>query len=171
MKKTKTVFENLPASTPYDAALDKAMKLLAVAARTRYEIADRLSRVGFDQGTIEAVDERLVELGILDDDLLAADLAEKAVAKGQAPAAIRGMLLARGINRGTAQAAIAEVADPDQELARATELAKRRARTYGSLPRHVAYRRLSGFLANKGYDLELVGRVCRLVLDDPSEVD
>lgn len=167
MSREPQTFENLPALTPYDAAMDKAMKLLAVAARSRREIADRLERAGYDGETVGLVDARLVELGLLDDEVFAQDFAERAAAKGQAPAMIRAALAKKGVAAETADQALAEASPPEAERERALELARRRCRSYGSLPPHVARRRLMGFLAGKGYDLDLVREVCVEVLGTP----
>ena len=50
-----------------------------------------------------------------------------------------------------ARAALAEIDDPESERARAVELARSRARRMGSLAPEVAYRRLAGLLARRGF--------------------
>lgn len=169
MKRAQQTFENLPAPTSYDAAMDKAMKLLAVSARSRHEIRDRLNRAGYDAVTIRTVDSRLIELGLVDDVVFAEDFVERAAAKGQAPAAIRAGLAAKGVDQSTVRQALADCSSPEDERIRAMELATRRVRSYGSLPRQVAQRRLMGFLAGKGYDFDLIKQVCAEALGTSEE--
>ena len=51
-------------------------------------------------------------------------------------------------------------------MALATELARKKWRSVHSLPREVAYRRMAGALARKGYAPGLAFEVVRGVLDD-----
>ena len=62
----------------------------------------------------------------------------------------------------------AEGADPADERAAALELAYRKVRSMASLERQVAYRRLAGMLARRGYGPGTVSSVLAEVLGDPA---
>ncbi len=82
-------------------------------------------------------------------------------------------LVAKGVDRESARAAMAELDDPGAERARAEELARGRAARMAGLPSDAAYRRLVGFLARRGYAPSLCRDVARRALavdpvDDPA---
>ena len=155
-------FESLPADVEYDRALDKALRLLTVRARSRLEIGERLGRAGFGGEVIEKVEARLGELGLIDDLAFAELWAEQAIAgRGLSSRMIRRELASRGIPPGVANDALGSCGD---DYDRALGLARRRAMTYGGLTKIKAFRRLAGFLAQRGYDEETVEEVCSEVL-------
>jgi regulatory protein len=73
---------------------------------------------------------------------------------------IQAELRARGVSKDLA--AEASVEDPDEELARARQLAGRRASRMENLPTEAVLRRITGLLARKGFDPE----TCRLVASE-----
>lgn len=156
----------LPADVDYDRALDRAMKLLAERARSRWEVRDRLRRAGFDDHVVAKVDARLVELAILDDYAFACLLTEHYRGQGISDSLIRFQLRARGVDPGTSERAMADT-ESDRDAERALQLARRRARTYGDMPAATAYRRLASLLVRNGYEEDLVAEVCRRVLGEP----
>jgi regulatory protein len=159
--------EPLPAVVDYDRALDKALKLLTFRARSRHEIKDRLARAGFAQDVVERVDARLFELGLLDDPGFAKEFADQAMARGLSLQMVRHQLSTRGVAPEVVDVALAEEAWGD--LDRALGLARRRAMTYGDLPKSTAFRRLAGYLAQKGYEEEVITEACYQVLGDPED--
>jgi regulatory protein len=72
-----------------------------------------------------------------------------------AKSAIARELREKGIDQPTLEEALADI-DSDAELTRAKELAEVRARRLVSLEPEVAKRRLSGYLARKGYSGNIV---------------
>lgn len=154
----------------YARALDRAKRLLAHRSRSRQELRDRLLRAGFHEEAVERVEARLAEVGILDDAALARNWIEgSALSRGTAREAILHQLRARGIDPKTVEEALEEVMRETQEteLERAVRIARKRSRGYGSLAKEVAWRRLAGFLANRGYDEDVVAGACREVLGEP----
>ncbi len=59
-----------------------------------------------------------------------------------------------------------EAIDGDDEYRAAQQLAQKKARTLGSVDRQVAYRRIAGYLARRGYSSSLVHEVVAGVLQD-----
>jgi regulatory protein len=78
---------------------------------------------------------------------------------------IQAELRARGV--GKEMAAEVSVEDPDEELARATELAERRASRMGDLPPEAVLRRITGLLARRGFDPDICRRVASEVARSP----
>jgi regulatory protein len=146
-------------------AREAALRLLTVRERSAVELRSRLRQKGFDPEVIVAVLDRLQESDLQDDGRFAAQFAQTAVARGMAGRRIQAELRARGVEAGLA--AEASVEDPDAELARARELAGRRASRMGNLPREAVLRRITGLLARRGFDPETCYRVASEVARSP----
>jgi hypothetical protein len=83
-------------------AMKRAMRLLAVRARSCHEIRDRLSRIGFDEATVEAVEVRLLNVGLLDDSAFAAEVVRRGVDTGRSARLTRQDLRRFGVDAETA---------------------------------------------------------------------
>ena len=106
---------------------------------------------------------RLEGVGLIDDEAFARSLAEHAMAsRKEAPRAVARRLALAGIERTTAADALEQVGGDEEE--RAEALATERVSRLRGLEPPVAYRRLSGLLARRGYGREVAGRVARRVL-------
>lgn len=118
-----------------------------------------------DDGTIDAVIASFTRLGYLDDGDLAEQLVHTATSrKGEGRRAIAQTLAKRGIPREVADAALAAL--PDDDLERALEFARSKARSMTSLDREVALRRLSGQLTRRGYSGSIALDAARRALDE-----
>lgn len=149
----------------YEAALNKALKALARRARSKREMRTLLSRAGFRDEDVQAVEDRLVELHLLDDRAFACEVVESyGKGRGESTQALRHRLSFEEIPSEQVEAAISEVLGEEIDLERALGLGVRRARAYRKLQPDIAARRLTSFLAQKGYDSEIVRDVCRQVL-------
>jgi regulatory protein len=138
---------------------------LTVRERSSVELRSRLRQKGFDPEVIVAVLDRLQESDLQDDGRFAAQFAQSAVGRGMAGRRIQAELRARGV--GKEIAAEVSVEDPDEELARATELAERRASRMGDLPPEAVLRRITGLLARRGFDPDICRRVASEVARSP----
>lgn len=133
---------------------ERALRLLTVRPRSRRELGTRLRRAGFEPEEVEAELARLEEVGLVDDEAFARELAEHHLANRRSGRrAVVGALMAKGVARETIEATLDDL-EPDgtDETERATELARERVRRLGGLPPEIAYARLVGFLARRGYD-------------------
>ncbi len=153
------------AHTPHDAAAtdelgddevrEKAEQALLRKLRSRsLSLAESRSVVRGIDGAGDALADDLVDhfvdLGYLDDAVLAEQLALSGVEKrGQGRRAIIQTLLQRGIPRDVAETAVASLPDDDDE--RAVEFARGKVRSIVGLEYDVALRRLAGQLARRGY--------------------
>lgn len=118
-----------------------------------------------DEAAIEGVIASMDEYGYLDDAALAEQLVHSGVdRKGQGRQLIAQTLAKRGIPRDIADAALATL--PDDDLERALEFARGKARSMQNLDRDTALRRLSGQLARRGYGGSLAMTAARIALDE-----
>lgn len=151
---------------------ERALGLLAVRQRSRRELRSRLIAAGFEP---EAVDEELTALeavGLVDDEAFARSVAEHGMGRRlEGRRAVASALAAKGVDRSLIEAAVAEAAGEGEEE-RAMELARSRASRMAGLAPEAAFRRLSGFLARRGYDSGLARRAAAAALRvDPDAGD
>lgn len=155
-----------PAPGPQDdpgdpAAVAKSvcLRLLADAARSRYQLEEVLRRRGIPDDVAGRVLDRLTEVGLLDDAAYAsAFVLSKQRDRGLGRAALRAELRRKGISAVLAEAAVA-VVDVESERERAFSLVAKRldAAMFAGLP--AARRRLLGLLARRGYAASLAASV------------
>lgn len=135
-----------------EQAKESALRLLAVRARSRAELAQRLSAKGYSPEVTEQVLDRLAEVGLIDD----ADFARQWVRQrhgfsGKGRRALEQELRRKGVSQEDSAAAL-EGVTADDEYERATELVRRKLRSLpAGLDREKAIRRLVGMLARRGY--------------------
>lgn len=114
------------------------------------EMRDFLAKRDFDDSDVELECERLLGVGLLDDFALAEALIRQLRdRKGLGRAALVAELRRRKLDPEAIDAALEDL--DDDELARAIELACKRAPQVRSLDDQTARRRLGAFLMRKGY--------------------
>lgn len=114
---------------------------------------------------VDAVIARVTGMGYLDDAALAEQLVHVAVdRKGQGRQVIAQTLTKRGIPRDVADAAIGAL--PDDDLDRALEFARTKARAMSGLDHDTAVRRLMGQLARRGYGGSIAANAARQALSE-----
>lgn len=140
-----------PGGSP-EQAKEACLRLLAIRARSRAELAQRLSAKGFASEVAEPALDRLAEVGLIDD----AEFARQWVRQrhnfsGKGRQALAQELRRKGVAQEDAAAALDSLS-ADDEHERATELVRRKLRTLpAGLDREKAIRRLVGMLARRGY--------------------
>lgn len=147
---------------------ERALRLLSVRPRSRRELRDRLLRAGFEPEEVEEELGRLEAVGLVDDERFARALAEQQlVGRGAGPRGALAALAARGVERSTAEAALAEVAAGEGipgEEERALALALARVGRLRGLPVERAYGRLVAFLLRRGHSPEIAREAARKAL-------
>lgn len=153
--------------------MDKALELLSFRPRSESELETRLRREGHASEVIAAAIERCRELGYLDDRAFAlSHVRDRLRLNPRGRRALRSELYRKGVDRGVAEEAIEEAfresGIEERELAR--ELAAKRAGALDRLERSAARRRLSSYLARRGFPGAIVRDVVRetLACADPS---
>lgn len=141
-----------------------SMNALARRGLSVQELRDNLARRGFSDEEIQSEIDRLAGVGLLDDGELARTLVRTLRdRKGLGLAALTAELRRRRIDGAAIDAALAEADDGD-ELARAQELATKRAPQLRHVEPDAARRRLGGYLLRKGYSAGVVTTVVDRVL-------
>ena len=128
-----------------------SLRALTRRGLSQRELERTLRDRGIDEDTIGVEVERLTRVGLVDDLALAQTLVGALQErKGLGRSAIATELTRRLLAPTAIEYAL-ELVDTGDELARAKELARKRAAQLGSLDRDAAIRRLTAYLARRGY--------------------
>lgn len=150
---------------PEGVARQTLLDQLAVRARSRSELQQKLARKGVPAEVSEPLLDRFTEVGLIDDGAFAqAWVEQRSRTKGLGRRALMQELRRKGVEQVHIEAALSEIgADEERDAAR--ELAEKRLRSLSRLEPAVQRRRLEGFLARKGYSGGLVSEVVREVIE------
>jgi regulatory protein len=148
------------------ATYDRALNLLALRARSAAELRRLLLRKGEPASHVERAVDRLVQAGFLDDASFARQFTRSRVlGAGLSRRRVQGELARRGVARELADAAIDEVfaeesVDEEDTLER---VARKKLKSLARFDEATRRRRLFAFLARRGYDVDDIGRVVRVL--------
>ena len=139
--------------------------MLAVAPKTRAQLARALARRGVPEDAAEAVLGRFAEVGLIDDAMFAnAWVESRHYGRGLSGRALAAELRTRGVPADDIKAAVGGL-DPEQEIATARSLVARRLAATRGQPTPARIRRLIDVLARKGYSQALAYRLAREALE------
>lgn len=148
-----------------DAAEASLLRKLRTRQLSVSESRGVLIAAGMTGGAADELLDQFERLGYLDDVSLSQQLVRAAVErKGQGRQAISPLLTRRGIPRDVVDAVLSEM--PDDDLERALEFARTKARSLGARDRETALRRLLGQLARRGYPSSVSMTAARQALDE-----
>ncbi len=154
-------------------AVGRAILLDALtgAARTRKELADKLSKREVPDEVATELLDRFTEIGLIDDASFAQQWVEsRHRSRGLAPRALAQELRRKGVGDDETKVALEQIDEGDQRAA-ARALVEKKMRSMRGLDPQVATRRLAGLLARKGYGAGLAYSVVREALADRDEED
>lgn len=140
---------------PVAVAREIALRQLTAKDRTREELARALARRNVPPDAARVVLDRLEEVGLVDDARYASGLVESVQRRPRSRAVVRKELSDRGVPAEIVEDAIAAL-DADTERDAALGLARKKAKAVSGLPRPVAFRRVSGALARRGFGSSVV---------------
>lgn len=134
----------------YPEALDRAVGLLSVRARSKQEVERRLAERGYLPDTVEMVLYKLERERLLNDEAFAQAWAEGRAARGMGKARLRQELRMKGVESDIADDAINAL--DDEEMARqAQALAERLLRRLADEPPQNARRKALAAMQRRGY--------------------
>jgi regulatory protein len=146
------------------------LRLLALAPRTRAQLADALRKRDIPDEAAAEVLSRFEDVGLIDDAAFARTWVEsRHHGRGLAGRALSAELKQRGVATDDIKAAIDAQLSPDAEAAAARLLVDRKVAATRGQPAQQRTRRLAGMLARKGYPAGLAFRVIREALEAEGE--
>ena len=137
----------------------------ANAPQAEGRLAGKLRERGWSATVIEQALERCRSSGLVDDQAMAAALAEEGRRKGHAPTRLRADLQRRGLADDAIEHALAPILDEDPEAA-AFDAARRKADTLTAVSAETAFRRIVAHLARRGHPEALARKVARAAVFD-----
>jgi regulatory protein len=154
---------------PHEVARQIVLRQLAMAPRSRAELAQKLAQRGCAAEVAVTVLDRMTQVGLVDDEAYAQMLVRsQQAARGLAKGALARELRAKGIESHLAVEALASISDED-ERDRARALVDKKLRAMHGLGIEVQSRRLAGMLARKGYSSSVAYAVIREAIADAPE--
>ena len=163
--------EPSPRSDDVDADVESvartiALRKLTAKACTRHELDQALQAKNVPQGVIDAVLDRLQDVGLLDDASFAVDwVTSRQQRRHMSRRLLRRELQAKGVERSHIDSALDQV-DRNAELTSARDLVERKRAAMNGLAREVQYRRLAGMLSRRGFDSAITTQVLADVLGE-----
>lgn len=146
------------ASLAYEAAL----RLLAFRPRSVAELRRRLAARGIPEGAVQAALERLALSGLVGDEAFARYWVEqRQTFRPRGPRALLAELRLKGVNPDAARAAVATVADSEDEAAYRAGLG--RARRLHGADRRRFDQTMAGHLARRGFGTGAIRQATRLL--------
>ena len=136
---------------------ERALNILAFRARSSSELARSLVRKGEERPHVEWAIARLTEQGLLDDEAFARSFARAKVVVGkQSRRRVQQDLARRGVSRTVSDDAIDTVFEDEaiDQRSIVEDAARKKLRSLAGLDPAVQRRRLYGFLARRGYELD-----------------
>jgi len=134
----------------YPDALNRAVRLLAVRARSCAEIEKRLTDACYMEDTVEMVLTKLQNENLLDDEAFAMQWARDRTMRQMGRARIRQELRMKGVSEEIAERALARI-DPQQQDEGAARLAAKLYKRYQSIPEADARRKIIMAMQRKGF--------------------
>src|ERR671918_1728368 len=98
---------------PRTSVKDRALRLLSVRSRSRHELRARLIRAGYEPEEIDTALADLEDVGLVDDERFAREVAEYQRRKGLGRRAGLAALRGKGVDRDLAERAVDEVQPQD----------------------------------------------------------
>lgn len=155
-----------PSRDPAERARQICLRLLALAPKTRAQLAEALRKRGIPDETANEVLSRFEDVGLVDDAAFARAWVEsRHHSRGLAGRALGAELKQRGVAPEEIRAALEEQLGPDAEASTARQLIEKKLASTRGLSSEQRTRRLAGLLARKGYPAGLAFRVIREALE------
>ncbi len=160
-----------PTTAPAERARELALSILTRAPRSAADLRARLISKEIEPEVADEVIERYLEVGLLDDETLAATIARTRHAeRGLAPRAIAQELRRKGFGDDHIRAALEPLTSDIQEDTARELAAKRWIRDASATP-EARVRRTVSHLARKGYPASLAFALVRDLQRADSEAD
>lgn len=159
-------FEKRVLLNQYRSALDKAVGMLAVRARSRGEIEQGLRRNGFAGETIKMVIYKLESNQLLNDQEFAFQWVNYRMGQKYGPRRITQELKMKGISGEDAEKALSEMEEEDYLKDAIVIGRKASLRLKSTDDLRKARQKISAAIVRRGYDWEVARQACDYILDN-----
>jgi len=144
---------------------EKALSLLSYRARSTEELRRKLKDKGFSDAVVCDVVGDLRKIGVLDDIKFAASFVYSRMRqKPMSKRLLYSELISKGVDREISQRAVEEFFKEQTEEDVAKEIVKKKVYKYKEIDNRVR-KRLSDFLARRGFDWDVINSVVSEIVD------
>jgi regulatory protein len=151
----------VPEANPESVARSIVLTSLTATAKTRHQLAQLLAKRNIPDDVAEAVLDRFVEVGLIDDRAFARNwVLSRSHGRGLARAALSRELKQKGVAPDLIAEALEQVTHDDEET-QARRLVEAKRRSLAGLPWEKKFSRITGLLSRKGYPSGLAMRLAR----------
>ena len=166
MKRRPEADGTAPDTEPLEAAKGLALRRLGRLAQTQSQLTTYLLGKGLEADLVQAVVDRMVEIGLVNDEEYAGMwIRSRRRTRQSGASAIRRELLAKGVTADLIEQSL--LAEPCDEFELALELGTRKWRSVQSLPEPKRSERLVSHLVRRGHSVGTAWKVARqLGVDD-----
>lgn len=141
----------------FDKAMRAAMQRLNRRALSRRQLERKLSDLGFEDTVRARVRDRLLELGVLDDEALGrAVIRQLQSRKAAGPRLLRNKLMQRGLDQQLVDRLVDASLETGDQVSQAVALVQQKLTSMARLDVQVRRRRLWGMLARRGFESETI---------------
>ncbi|HZA98480.1 MAG TPA: regulatory protein RecX, partial [Gemmatimonadales bacterium] len=131
----------------------------------RADLGRRLQRKGHPRAAVDVALERLLTMGLLNDEAYARNYVQTRAARGRGPSRLVRDLLAMGVQRSVIDHAVAaEWPEGSDRTSMPQALVSKRAAQLGTMPKQTKRRRLLAYLARRGFSGRDVSALVESVL-------
>lgn len=148
----------------YPFAMEKAVALLSMRARTEKEIVDALRTNTYPETAIARVMQRLHEAGYVNDGEFAAQFSASRLTRGMGSRRIRMELRKKGVDAETIDQTLSSL-DQDEQLEGAIRMARKAAQGR-DLGDRADRQKILAALARRGYDYQIARQALDAVLEE-----
>jgi regulatory protein len=159
------VHERLSAAADVEAAFRTGLRMLELRSYARADLGRRLQRKGHPRAAVDVALERLLTMGLLNDEAYARNYVQTRAARGRGPSRLVRDLLAMGVQRSVIDRAVAaEWPEGSDRTSMPQALVSKRAAQLGTMPKQTKRRRLLAYLARRGFSGRDVNALVESVL-------
>jgi regulatory protein len=159
------VHERLSAAADAEAAFRTGLRMLELRSYARADLGRRLQRKGHPRAAVDVALERLLTMGLLNDEAYARNYVQTRAARGRGPSRLVRDLLAMGVQRSVIDRAVAaEWPEGSDRTSMPQALVSKRAAQLGTMPKQTKRRRLLAYLARRGFSGRDVSALVESVL-------
>lgn len=165
LKKIRERNAGLSGVEAIEAAREVALRQLDSRSRSRHQLQCAIESQGFSSTIAHDVLDRLERVGLIDDEAFArAIVSDRFRTSGKSGVALAEEMRRKGLDETVIEKAMSCLAQEDIR-ARGAELVEKKLRAMRGVSRQVAYRRLFGMLARKGYSPGMSHKIVAEALD------
>src|SRR3989344_3128768 len=160
---TDKEIEEIVKKAEFQKTLDKLLKFATLRPRSEKEIRDWFRRKKVHESLTPKLFERLTRIDLVDDKKFAEWwVGQRLQFKFKSKRDLENELRMKGVNRDIVSQVISELVSQEDEVRMAKELLEKRKYRWERLPRLEAEKKMSEYLARKGFNWEIIRKLVKV---------